>query len=244
MDPVMHHSKTWTSLRTMFILLLSAATILIGACGSSPVRPPIPFRAIALIPVASPQSIYVENRRLPLPLPLSIASSIANRGKDAEFSRRMDAARKELGPRFTRMLMEELQAQGFNVQTLEGFARSTTDPDNIAYAKLPTKDAVLHVWFNDVSMDSPRTSSDYLPRVNVDATFYPEPSRPDDGQSLYYRYGTDANGSKPWSIPASDKYRYPNFDALIANSDDVAESWTVGLREMAKRIARDLPRAN
>ena len=240
----MHHPKTPTSLRAMVVLLLSTATILVSACGSSPVRPPIPFRAIALIPVVSPQSIYVENRRLPLPLPLLIASSIANRGKDAEFSRRMDATRTELGPRFTRMLMEELQAQGFAVQTLEGFARSATDPDDIAYAKLPTQDAVLHVWFNDVSMDSPRTSSDYLPRVNTEAMFLPQPDHPDDGQSFYYRYGTDASGSKPWSIPASDRYRYPNFDALIANSDDVAESWTVGLRETAKRIARDLPRAN
>ena len=241
----MHHTQTRTSLRAMVVLLLSAATILVGACGTQPVKPPIPFRAIALIPVASPKSIYTENRMLPLPLlPVLIASSISNRGKSAEFSRRMDAARAELGPRFTKMLMEELQAQGFNVQTLEGFARSATDPDDIAYAKLPTKDAVLHVWFNDVSMDSPRTSSDYIPRVNTEAMFLPQPGLLDDGQSFYYRYGADANGNKPWSIPSAEKYRYPNFDALISRGDDVAESWTVGLREMAKRIARDLPRAN
>ena len=230
-------------MRSKLVLLLSAVTVVLGACGSQPSKAPLPFRAIALIPVASPASIYTENRMLPIALPLVIASSISNKGKSAAFSQRMDSVRQRLGPRFTAMLTEELKAQGFTVNMLGGFERSPTDPDDIAYAKLPTHDAVLHVWFSDVSMDSSRLSSEYVPRVNVDAAFYPQKSAPDDALSFYYRYGTDASGDKPWSIPSADKYRYPNFDALISRSDDVAEGWEAGLREMAKRLARSLPRA-
>lgn len=241
----MHHcSKTRTARRPIVVLLLSAAALLIGGCGSAPPRPPIPFKAIALVPVLSPAKLYTDNRMVPLPvLPVLIASSIANRAKSAEFSRQMEKSRSEMGPQFTRMLLEELQARGFAVHVLEGIARPPTDPEGIDYATLPTQDAVLHVYFNDVSMESSRLSSSYLPRVNVDVVFLPRGDRPDDGTSLSYRYGADASDDgKSWSIPSDPKYRFPDFGALVSRAADVSESWQKAMRETARRIARDLPR--
>lgn len=181
---------------------------------------------------------------LPLPvLPVPIASSIANRVKSAEFSRQMEKSKSEMGPQFTRMLVEELQARGFAVHVLEGIARNPTDPEDIDYATLPTRDAVLHVYFSDVSMESSRLSSSYLPRVNVDVVFLPRGDRPDDGTSLSYRYGADASDDgKSWSIPSDPKYRFPDFGALVSRAADVSESWQKAMRETARRIARDLPR--
>lgn len=121
------------------------ATILVGACGSSPARPPVPFKTIALIPVASPPTLYTENRLAPLPvLPMLIASSIANRGKSAEFSQRMEKPRSEMGVRFTKMLLDELRARGFAVRIYDDFDRSPDAHDDIDYAKLSTHDAVLN----------------------------------------------------------------------------------------------------
>lgn len=227
------------------LALVTAAVVLVG-CASRPVTPAPAFKAIAVIPVASPESIYTQNRMLAAPLvPVLIAGSIANRIKTNEFNERMTVARVALGPKFTEILIEELRAQGFSAYALDRFARDPAAPDSINYETLPTDDAVLHVWFSDLSMDSPRTSTDYLPRVNVDASFYPKRDAFDHQTYFYFRYGTDASGSnKPWSIPSDLKYRYPNFESLMSRADEVAESWHVAAREMARRIASGLPRQN
>lgn len=232
--------------RNWCALALAAAVMALAGCASRPVSPPPAFKAIAVIPVASPESIYTQNRMLAAPLiPVLIAGSVANRIKTNEFNERMTAARVAFGPKFTHILIEELRAQGFSAYAFDRFARDPAAPDNIDYAALPTDDAVLHVWFSDLSLDSPRTSTDYLPRVNVDASFYPKRDAFDHQTYFYFRYGTDASGSaRPWSIPSETKYRYPNFEALMSRADEVAESWHVAAREMARRIAAGLPRQN
>lgn len=231
--------------RRIYALLSTVSVLALSGCASHVTTPRPTFKEIAVIPVTSPTSIYTENRMLAAPLiPAMIASSVANRLKTNEFNERMARARDALGPRFTQMLVEELRAQGFSAHVFDTFTRSSKAPDDINYDKLPTQDAVLHIWFTDVSMDSPRTSSDYVPRVNIEARFYPKRNVPYEHQLyLYYRYGTDANGEKSWSIPSDPKYRYANFDSLMRGADSVAESWEMAMREMARRIAHDLPKA-
>ena len=230
-------------------LLLLACLLTLGGCAARKPATPRPiFKNIAVVPVTSPASVYTENRMFAAPiLPALIATSVANRAKSRDFDQHMDKARRSLGPDFTQILVDALRAKGLSAYAWDAMPRDPKAPDNIEYSKLPTDDAVLHVWFNDLAMDSPRTSSDYLPRVNVDAYFFPSRAAVDDHQTyFYFRYGADAGGQKPWSIPSDAKYRFPSFDALIERSNDVEASWQEAMREMALRmaeaIASELPR--
>lgn len=230
--------------RRACIACLTASAALLVGCANGPKTPVPRYTQIEVIPITSPTDVYTQNRLVPLPvLPVLVASSIANRMKSNEFVTRMRGAIDGLGPELTAMVVEELQAQGMRAEPFDRFTRSSKAPDDIDYLKLPTQHAVLHIWFSDVSMDSPRTSSYYLPRVNIDLAFYPklDPSYA-HAQYLRYHYGTDAGEDKGHGrdIQSHDKYRFADFDALLNRSDDVQESWRAGLREIARRIARDI----
>lgn len=241
----MNHTSIYTSIppiratRRIGLLLLVGMLALVGCASRKPATPRPAFKEIAVVPVMSPESVYTENRMFAAPiLPAMIATSISNRAKSRGFDQHMASARQSLGPRFTQMLVEALRAKGLSAHVWDTMPRDPRAPDNIEYAKLPTDDAVLHVWFNDLAMDSPRTSSDYLPRMNVDGYFFPTRTAAEEHQTyFYFRYGADASGQKPWSIPSDAKYRFPNFDALIERSSDVDASWQDGMREMARRMA-------
>lgn len=232
-----------TALTHLGAALCAASLGPLAGCGTTKRPDPVPYREIAVIPVASPTSLYTQNRIVAIPLvPALIINGAVNRSQTARFNERMQPQLVALGPAFTTMLVEELQANGISAHVLEGLNRTPDAPDEINYSAAPTQDAVLHVWFTDVSMDSARTSTFYLPRVNVGAAFLPR--RDADGlrEDLVYYYGADARGDADWSIPSGEKYRYPDFDALMRRADEINESWQVALREIARRVARDLPK--
>lgn len=244
----MNHPKVATGMapapdRRALLRGLGAGALVLSGCASKPRVPPPPYQRIALIPVWPPAELYTENRMFALPLlPAMLANSIANRGKSETFGAHMDAARRRLGPAMTRMVQEELATRGVPNALLD-VPRSERWPDIFDYPRLPTRDALLHVWFSDVSMDSSRLSSVYVPRVNMGFGFLPRVDVPYD-QQLYidYRYGADAGSEdKGWSIPADPRYRWADFDALMAQSDAIGQSWLEGCRQIARRIARDLP---
>lgn len=232
--------------RGVAVCMLALTVAVLSGCASGPKAPVPRYTQIEVIPVTSPQGVYTQNRLVPLPvLPVLVASSIANRMKSNDFVTHMREPIEALGPELTAMVVEELQAQGQTARPLESLVRNPKNPDKIDYLRLglPPDRAVLHVVFADVSMDSPRTAGYYLPRVNVDAYFFPEL----DGswaheQHLTYYYGTDADDDKGHGrdIRSDEKYRFPDYDALIVRSDEVREGWRAGLREIARRIARDI----
>lgn len=78
--------------RVSMIPLLVASLLAATGCGSRPpvAAPKVAFKEIAVIPVASPGSVYTENRMFALPLlPAMIATSIANRAKSRGFDSHM-----------------------------------------------------------------------------------------------------------------------------------------------------------
>jgi len=224
--------------------LVLAAVFILGGCASKrPAQPKEVIQKISLIPVMPPASLYTKNDLfIPFapPLPVHLASTAANRNKSAEFNQKMESTRLMLGSKLTSAIQEELQSAGFEVTVLNNVERHKDDPEDIDYAKLPTRNAVLHVWFSDVSMYSSRMSSVYLPRMNVSTHLLPRPESEDAVYSETLYYGADSRGDKYWSIPSDPKYSYPSFNEMIDRADDVAQGYEAGLQAIAKRLSREL----
>ena len=230
--------KTIVSRRSL--LVLSFATLALMGCAHKETdrvqRPPI--RQIQLVPVAPVDRLYTENKGLPVGI---LWQGLADRIKSKEFDERMSAARKAMATRMTDALRKSLAAQGYEVQVLDGIARPASSPDDINYLALPGAEPVLHVYFTDVGMYSPRFSPDYIPRVNVTANLLrPNPKTEDYAYSENIRYGADSSGDKSWSIPAADKFKWPNFGALTEHPDEVEASYSAAVDALAEKIALNI----
>lgn len=245
---MLHRSHPWRSrflkrLRTAVGgWSLCAAAVLAAGCATRLTEPPIDYAEIALLPVMSPQQVYTENRMLALPVvPALIANSVANRVKSSHFDAHMADAKAQMGPLMTQRVLEELRARGLRVHVLEGLARDPQAPDSIDYTRVPTRHAVLHVLFTDLTMESSRLSSMYTPRMHVEAVLYASPKAPESQQQyLFYRYGADMRQGVPWAVTADPKYRYPDFDSLLRHRDEIAQGWRETASELARRIANDI----
>lgn len=230
-----------TLLRRLGLAVACAGSLALVACGSSPkAPPPLPvITRIMVIPVAPISKLHTENKGIPLGV---LWQSIADRVKGSEFNERMESVRKDMGPKLTAALVEQLNAQGYQAQALEGVIRPAASPDSLDYGKLPTSEPVLHVYFNEVGMYSARFSTDYVPRVNLSA--YLMDSK--EGDTVYSEtiyYGADASGDTSGSVPANARDRWGSFGELVAHPQDVARSYDDAVTALATRIARNI-RAN
>jgi hypothetical protein len=216
-----------------------AVALLAGCSKSSTVlikEKPVVQR-IGILPVNNPTALSSQSRSLlaGIIIPGWIAQ-LDNREKSKQFGAKMDQERLSLGNKLTLALIQELENEGFHAGIIDGVQRSSDDPERIDYAKIPTDDAVLHVWFDTVGMNSAVTSSDYIPRVNVKVhLIYPK-----DEDYLYsdtFYYGADSRGEKYWSIHENPKYKYASFVAMMEKPDDVAESFDVAVQAIARRLA-------
>ena len=219
-------------------VMTCAALPALAACGSGPrTPPPLPkITRVMVIPVAPIGKMHTENKGIPLGV---LWQSLADRIKGADFNERMEAVRRGMGPKLTAALVQQLNAQGYQAEALEGVSRPAASPDNIDYSRLPTTEPVLHVYFNEVGMYSARFSTDYVPRVNVSA--YLMDSK--DGDTVYSEtlyYGADASGDKTVNVPADPGHRWGSFGELVAQPQAVAASYDAAVVALATRIARNI----
>lgn len=218
-----------------------ASLLLLGAlvgCARSPLTPTpqTPVTRIKVIPVAPIAKMYTENKSVPLGV---LWQSLADRIKSSDFDKRMETARKDMGPKLTAALVRELTAQGYNAQALDGVVRPADLPDSIDYSLLPTSDPVLHIYLNEVGMYSARFSMDYIPRVNLSA-FLLHPSSGDEIYGEDIRYGADADGNTSGSIPADPRHHWSSFNELYDQPQQVAQSYDSAVDALAARIAANI----
>ena len=113
-----------------------------------------------------------------------------------------------------------------------------------AKAKAKAKDAevIVQLRFREVGVFSPRSSSDYLPRVNVDGKLYIRAldDAPYD-ETLYY--GVDAQSGNAGAIKADAKLKYPNFDAVMAKTDELQATFENATDVLAQLLATQLKQA-
>lgn len=220
-------------LRPLAIIFLAFS---LAACASRAPEKPLAVSRVWVLPVAPIPHMYTENKGIPLGI---IWQSIADTMKSNEFTQRLDQARLASATRMTGAVVDALNSQGFQAQVLEGVKRLPDAPNNIDASKLPTKDPVLLVYFNEVGMYSSRFSMDYLPKMNVYAQLM-DSGKDDMGYFDYVYYGADARGAESWSVPADPKFKWASFNDMVSQPQKVAEAYDAGVDSIATRLAVNL----
>ena len=224
------------TVRSFFISIL--ALCLLAGCARSPVTPvePPPVTRIWVLPVMPIAKLHTENKGIPLGV---LWQSLADRIKSSDFNERMEAVRKDMGPKMTAALVRQLNAQGYEAQVLEGVPRPASSPEDIDYSRLPPTGHLLHIYFNEVGMHSARFSMDYVPRVNLSAYLIaPVEQGTVYGETLYY--GADSSGNASWSVPANASHRWSSFGELVEKPQEVARSYDEALEALAAKIAQNI----
>lgn len=137
-------------------------------------------------------------------------------------------------------MVEALAAKGYRVEPIADIPRPRDDPDDVDYGKLKTDAGmILQLKIDEVGVYSSKLSSDYLPRVNVQAKLYVRSI--DDSlydESLYF--GADAKPGKAFTIVADPRFAYPNFEAVMAKSDEIGGVFEDGIDALARMLATQL----
>jgi hypothetical protein len=120
--------------------------------------------------------------------------------------------------------------------------RVKDDPDNLDCERLAySADVVLHLYFAESGLYSPRWTLNYLPRVNASGIVYVT-GRADylNGETRYF--GIDAREGKSWAIPADEKFFYPDFEPVLARMDHVRSGFSIssGIDELSKRMSEQI----
>jgi hypothetical protein len=220
-----------------FLVSLLSFSLLVG-CARSPVTPvqQAPVARVMVVPVAPIDKMHTENKGIPLGV---LWQSLADRIKSSDFNERMEATRKDMGPKLTAALVRQLTVQGYEAQVVEG-ASARPAQSAIDESKLPPTNAVLRVYLNEVGMFSARFSRDYVPRVNLSAYLV----RGETEDSLYSEtlyYGADATNEKAsWSVPANPDHHWSSFNELFEHPQEVAQSYDHAVNALATRIAQNI----
>jgi hypothetical protein len=229
----------------MLRFLLVATTFMFAtACSTQPkvIAPKPVIKSIAIIPATSPANYTLENvSAVQFLIPLAATVNyLDSKQKAKAFNEKLAARPPSLGPSFTEEVARSLRLLGYEVQILEGVLRPPGDLDNVDYAKVvTTADAVLHVQFTQVGLFSPRSSANYIPRVNAYGTMFVK-GRTDYLYDQQVYYGVDATSSALWSIPSDPKFAYTSFDSVLSNIDEVQNAFQIGAQAIGKRIAEQV----
>lgn len=230
-------------LRTIYSLAIALCLV---ACGSQPKNTPPPvavakpkIKSIAIVPATTPKNYTLENAsaaQFLFPIAAS-AYAINNKANAKAFNEKLSARPSALAGNFTESVVAALRRHGYDVQVLSNVARPADDPDDIDYDKLSyVADAVLHLAFTEVGLYSPRSSDNYLPRVNAKGVVFVKGFE-DDLYDEEIRYGVDARSGKSWAIPADEKIAFSNFNDVLTRLDTVEATFLTGVQEISRRLS-------
>jgi len=90
-----------------------------------------------VVPVAPIDKLHTENKGIPLGV---FWQSVADRIKSSDFNERMETTRKDMGPKLTEALVQQLALRGYEAQAILGAPGSSAE-SAIDESKLPSTDA-------------------------------------------------------------------------------------------------------
>lgn len=202
-----------------------------------------PIGTIVLMPIAPPKRLYTDNRGIPVLGAVSsgIANTIMDKFKSADFDSRYADYREQAGAKLTQAMLQELKRRGFSVTLAPAGFAERNKSGTINFARLPAGTTVLDVQFDVFGMYSGRMSSNYLPVIDAYIQLGTSNYRKDGYlHDAYYLYGGWANSNGDGYILSEEKYAFPNFEALMTQSDLVRESYDDGIKKLAWHLVRDL----
>lgn len=230
-------------IRTVVILIfLSLTTGMAFASTDAGIGESEQAKKIAMLPVENPSTLYTQNRSILGDTLLgALVQGAVNQRQSTLFAQKIEEKRTTMGEEMTQALVEELARAGYEVDLIKDARGPAEDPADIDYKTIATDAPVLHITFDRVAMYSSRLRSDYEHQINVSAlllTAKEEEYLYDE--ALYY--GAESKGEQYWSIPSDPKYRYANFDELVARQDEVMEGFSAGIRALARHIGKEFNR--
>ena len=230
-----------------FVALCLLMTALLG-CSSVPesVGPKPEVKTIALVPPALPLDYQFYNLRAVQAALFGVASiplgllDESNKDRVKRFALSMPAPDFRIDVELTESIVRSLRSMGYEVTILSNLKRDPTDPENVDIEKVPhTADAVVHAYFRDTGVQSPRMKTDFYPRVSVNlVSFVPKGKAPAKYSTLYY--GLDAVPGRGDSIPAEVKYVYPNYEFIMSNIPMLRTNFTVAANQLGGLVAQHL----
>ncbi len=225
------------------IALVVAAFAVFGGCASKKVNTDKPILGtIALIPATEPDKLTLanENGVVFLSPITALGFHLDSKEKAKLFNQTLSARNLGLGQKLTAEVSDALRAKGYRLVVPEDIARPADDPDDVDYQKLKVDaDLILQLRIDEVGLYSSKFSTDYLPRVNVQAKLYVRSI--DDSiydENLYY--GVDAKPANPFMIVSDPKFAYPSYETVIARSDEIGAVFVEGIARLSRRLATQL----
>ncbi len=229
---------------SLLVPFVAITLAVLGACASKPARVDKPvLRKIALIPATEPQELTLKNENgvMNVLIPISsVAFLLDSKEKAKRFNEAMSTRRTALAQALTMQVVEALAAKGYRVERLDDIVRPVDDPDDIDYGTLKTDaEAILQLRVSEVGLYSSKLSTNYLPRVNIQAKLYVRSI--DDSlydENLYF--GVDAKDSDPTTIVADPKFAYPSFESVMSKTDEIKAVFDDGIERLARRLSSQL----
>lgn len=139
----------------------------------------------------------------------------------------------------TNAVADRLRTSGYDVTILKDVRRRAGSPDRLEQDLseiATTSDAVLHLYFEDVVVESPRRTTDYLPRISVSAATFVRQNKSYPYYPTVY-YGVDATEPKEYYIPQDPKHVYADFDAIVNNLVTMRTHFQAGTSTVGVRVA-------
>lgn len=218
-----------------------AAAALLAGCASRPAAPveKAVIRSVALVPATLPQQYSLENKtaaQFIAPI-IGIGYRLNSRQKARLLTEKLPAPDFRIDRDLTTAVAEGLRARGYQVTVLDDIPRLEGDPDWFRYEEVAhSADVLLHVYFSDVGVESPRTSMQYLPRLNVSVMSYVPKNASWPYETTLY-YGIDASAGTDHSIVADPRHAFPDFDHMMGNLDAVRAGFRQPIAAIGQRIA-------
>ena len=123
---------------------------------------------------------------------------------------------------------------------LDNVNRPKDSPDDVDYEKIATNaDAILHISISGVGLHSPRSSTSYLPRLNVNGVLYVK-GREDYIYDSYVYYGVDAKAGKSWAIESDPVFAYPSFESVTSSIPNIGSRFKSAALLVSERLTSQI----
>ncbi|WP_288254404.1 hypothetical protein [uncultured Hydrogenophaga sp.] len=198
----------------------------------------LPARSVLLIPAADPVEYTVTVRTAATMLfPIASLGALSDgRQKSKDLTGLMRAQAPGHGLFLAERVAQRLRAAGYAVRVLEQVDRKPDDPDNIDVESLTFEEDIgLHLQFDAIGFHSGMGTSEYVPKLNIDAYSFPRGAEWYPYSTTLF-FGVDARPDKEWAIVAPAGATFPTYEALIGNPASVDTVYRNALDQLAERV--------